>query len=109
MGIPAEFAPSLNLNWYGRGQNSVRERQSELRRAAKSRVEALEKEAITRIERLSLEAQTEVVANGLESDAAKTFLNAMPALAELMPPVPVEEIQSLIETRRASRSSGFLN
>ena len=48
LGIPAEFAPCLSFNWYGRGQNAVAARRAELRRAAQSRIEALEREAITR-------------------------------------------------------------
>lgn len=106
LGIPAEFAPGLEMYWHGRGHNAVRERRAELRRAAKSRVEAIEKEAITRIERMSLEAQTEVVANGLESDAAKAFLGAMPAMDALMPPVQFDEISSLVEAKRAQRRLG---
>lgn len=103
LGIPVEFAPTLQLTWYGRGHNAVAERRTELRRAAKSKIDALEKEAITKIERMSLEAQTQVIASGLESDAAKTFLNAMPSMDALMPPVEIGEIQSLIEAKRAER------
>lgn len=103
LGIPREFAPSLQLTWYGRGHNMAAERRAELRRAAKSKIEALEKEAITKIERMSLEAQTQVIASGLESEAAKTFLNAMPTMDALMPPIEIGEIQTLIESKRAER------
>jgi len=74
-----------------------------LRRAAKSKIEALEKEAVTKIERLSLEAQTNIVAQGLDSESAKAFLEAMPKLEALMPPVEVGEIQSLVEAKRAEQ------
>lgn len=104
LGIPAEFAPSLSFAWYGRGHNAVSERRAELRRAAKSRIEALEREAITKIERLSLQAQTEVVAQGLESEAAKKFLETMPNVDALMPPIQFGEIQSLVETKMVSRN-----
>lgn len=103
MGIPEEFAPGLSMFWHGRGHNAVSDRRAELRRAAKSRIEAMEKEAVTKIERMSLEAQTEVVSSGLESDAAKNFLSAMPSMDTLMPPVQIGEIQSLVETKRAER------
>lgn len=103
LGIPVEFAPTLQLTWYGRGHNAVADRRAELRRAAKSKIDALEKEAITKIERLSLEAQTQVIASGLESEAAKTFLNSMPSMDALMPPVEIGEIQSLIEAKHAER------
>lgn len=103
LGIPAEFAPDMQVYWHGRGQNAVAERRAELRRAAQSRIQAIEKEALSKIESMSLEAQTEIVAHGLESDAAKAFLHEMPKLEALMPPVQVAEIQSLIEAQRTSR------
>lgn len=101
LGIPAEFAPILQMTWYGRGHNAVAERRTELRRAAKSKIDALEKEAVTKIERLSLEAQTQVIASGLESEAAKTFLNSMPSMDSLMPPIEIGEMQALIDKRHA--------
>jgi hypothetical protein len=107
LGILEEFAPGLNFYWHGRGHNAVAERRAELRRAAKSKIEAIEKEAVSKIERMSLEAQTEVIASGLESQAAKDFLNAMPSMEKLMPPVLVTEIQSLVETRKAERRTAL--
>lgn len=103
LGIPAEFAPYFHFKWHGRGHNAVASRRDELRRAAKSRIEALEREAITKIERMSLEAQTEVIANGLQSEAARKFLDAMPALDVLMPPLQIGEIQTLLEAKRAEQ------
>lgn len=103
LGIPAEFAPGLQMFWHGRGHNAVAERRAELRRAAKSRVEAIEKEALSKIEALSLEAQTEIIAHGLESDAAKLFLETMPKIEALMPSIQVTEIQSLVDAKRNER------
>jgi hypothetical protein len=103
LGIPAEFAPGLSMFWHGRGHNAVAERRTELRRAAKSRIEAIEKEAQSKIEAMSLEAQTQIVAHGLESDAAKLFLESMPQLETLMPPVGVTEIQALVDAKRQER------
>src|SRR5688572_20805225 len=31
LGIPKSFAPDLNLHWFGRGENAVAQRRSELR------------------------------------------------------------------------------
>jgi hypothetical protein len=103
LGIPAEFAPGLNIYWHGRGHNAAADRRAELRRAAKSHVEAIEKEAMSKIEGMSLEAQTEIIAHGLESDAAKAFLESMPHIETLMPSLQVSEIQNLIEAKRAER------
>lgn len=103
IGIPVEFAPGIQMFWHGRGHNAVAERRAELRRAAKSKIEAIEKEALSKIEALSLEAQTQVIANGLESEAAKAFLEAMPAIEALMPPVEVTAMQALVEAKRSER------
>lgn len=107
-GIPAEFCPSLSFGWHGRGHNAVLERRAELRRAAKSKIEALEKEACAKIEALGLQAQTEIVASGLDSERAKAFLDAMPKLEKLMPPIDVGEIQTLVESRAATGRRNLL-
>jgi hypothetical protein len=70
-------------------QNGVKERRDELRRAAKARIAAATVEAKTKIERMSLDAQTEIVANGIQSDAARAFLNRLPALETLVPALDV--------------------
>jgi hypothetical protein len=103
LGIPAEFAPGLSMYWHGRGQNAVRDRRVELRRAAKSRIEAIEKDANATIERLSLEAQTSILSNGLESDAAKSFLSALPPIEKLMPMIEHREIKELVDGKRRNR------
>lgn len=95
LGIPKEFAPSLDAHWYGRGENAVAQRRSELRRIAKAQIAALEKEAITKIERMSLEAQTEIISNGLESAAAKGFLERMPDISSLMPALDAAKLKQL--------------
>lgn len=95
LGIPSEFAPHLAFGWCERGQNAVAGRRAELRRMAKSRIDAIERETHTKIERLSLTAQTEVIANGLESVAAREFLEKMPSLESLMPPIDIKEIKRL--------------
>lgn len=109
MGIPAEFAPDLQLFWSGRGHNALASRRHELRQAAKSRIAAMERDALAQIERLSLQAQTEIVASGLQSEAAQQFLKSMPSMDALMPPVAIDEIEKLVATRRAERRQNLLN
>lgn len=101
LGIPSEFAPSLDFGWCERGQNAVAGRRAELRRMAKSRIDAIERETHTKIERLSLTAQTEVIANGLESAAAREFLERMPSLETLMPQIDAKEIKKLSDQKHA--------
>ena len=107
LGIPAEFAPGFSLTWHGRGQNALAERRAELRRAAKSRIEAIEKEALSKIESFSLEAQTQIIAHGLESSVARQFLDAMPDLDKLMPPLKIDDIQQLVETQRVEHKRKY--
>lgn len=100
LGIPKEFRPAILSTWIGRRENGVKQRQDELRRTAKAKIEALERAAISKIEKLSLGAQTEIIASGLESEAAQTFLKSMPAMDVLMPPIQLDEIQSLLQSER---------
>ncbi len=103
LGIPEEFAPSIYGGWQGRGENAVAGRRAELRRMAKSRIEAILKDTKSKIERMSLDAQTEVVSNGLESMASKSFLEKMPTMEKLMPPVDAIELKTIMEGKKNSR------
>ena len=107
LGIPPEFAPGLSIGWYGRGENAVAERRAELRRAAKASIEASEKLALAKIERMSLDAQTEVVAHGLESSAARDFLERMPSLDALMPMIDAQQIKQLVDAKRRKASHDY--
>lgn len=93
IGVPPEFAPSANLDWYARGENAVTTRRTELRKVATSEIAAREKKARTEIERASLETQTQLLMSGLESTEAKRFLDAMPTAEQLMPALDVGEIE----------------
>lgn len=101
LGIPKEFAPGLQFAWYGRGQNAVAARRAELRRVAKKRIEAIEAEAVAKIERLSLAAQTDLLSRGLETDAARTFLQDLNTVEALMPAVSAVELKALVDARRS--------
>jgi DNA-nicking Smr family endonuclease len=99
LGIPEKFAPSLELVWHGRGQSAVSQRREELRRVAKSRIAAIQKEAFRRIGMETVQLQGQVLAHGLTSEAAKAFLDSMPAIETMMPPVDIAEIEHLLEGR----------
>jgi hypothetical protein len=97
LGIAPECAPGVHIQWYGRGRNASASRRAELRKLAMSRIDAKLASVRTVIERMSLEAQTEVVGNGLESEAARTFLEKMPDVDTLMPPLEIEEVKRLMK------------
>ncbi len=96
LGVPREFRPSLSYHWHQRGDNEVAQRRDELRRAAKAEIAAIEKTALVQIEATSVQAQTEIIANGLNSEAAIAFLNSLPAIESMMPPLDLNAIQAKI-------------
>ena len=54
--------------------------------------------ARTEIERHSVDAQTALIADGLSSDVAREFLENMPAVEALMPPLDAPEIKQLLDS-----------
>jgi hypothetical protein len=93
LGIPEEFRPGLNLGWYKRGENGVRERRAELRKVAQSRVEVAARRAKVAIDTAALERREQLAAGALVSTAAREFLASMPTVAKLMPPLDVAELE----------------
>jgi hypothetical protein len=101
LGIPKDFAPSLNMSWYGKGRNSVKEERQEMRRVATRHIESLQKAAITAIERRSVDTQEKIMVGSLTSEDARRFLEAMPSAEALMPPLSVDSVENLmIEEKR---------
>jgi hypothetical protein len=96
LGIPARFAPSLKLHWYGRGENALKDRRTELRRVAVTRLDAMEKAAKTDIERASVDAQTRLVADGLTTETARSFLAELPSIGELMPTLDASAVAGVL-------------
>jgi hypothetical protein len=103
LGIPDRFAPGLHLSWYDRGENAVGKRRTELRFVAKSRIAEIEKTARSAIERVSLEVQTEILRTALGSAAAAAFLDRMPSVEQLMPPLAIAAIEQMLEPRQAGK------
>jgi hypothetical protein len=99
LGIPEEFAPALAMGWRGRNENSVKSRRDELRKVAVTHIAAMQKSAHTKIETHSVQLQSEIVANGLTSEVAKSFLERMPAIASLMPPLDAQALLNTAITR----------
>lgn len=94
LGIPVAFAPRLNVTWQAQGPAAVQYEQADIRRAAYKRIEAQERGAAAEIDRAALDIQTNLVRAGLTSDAAIAFLNAMPSVAELMPVIDIDKLES---------------
>jgi hypothetical protein len=92
LGIPARFAPEIEMHWYSRGENASKERRAELRKMAMTRIAAIESAAIVEIGKATVEAQMIIAASGLASDAAKAFLDRLPPIEGLMPALSYEEV-----------------
>ena len=52
-----------------------------------SRIDAIEQAAIVQIELSSVQAQTEIATHGLTSQAARSFIERLPSVEELMKPL----------------------
>jgi hypothetical protein len=100
IGIPERFGPSIEMRWYGRGENAVKERRNELRKVAQTRIAAIEQAAIVQIEVTSVEAQTRVTASGLSSEGALTFFETLPRVEDLMPSLEFASVENLLENSK---------
>lgn len=108
LGIPPGLSPRIGAYWAGRGQDAVKERQTELRRAAKAKIDEMSKKAVLKIERQSLDLRTQVVAMGLLSDEARLFLESLATVEEAMQMLDFKAIEQPViedqsrrdETRR---------
>ncbi len=106
LGIPETLRPGLGLNWYRRGESESRERRGELRKVAATRIAALQKRPKTAIEQQSVEVQTRLLAGGLESEAARQFLESMPTVESLMPPLDVAQLEAAMPGMRPALAAG---
>jgi hypothetical protein len=93
IGIPDRFAPGISMGWHWRGrENMVKERRDELRKMAVKAIEAQEQKAKTQIELSCLDAQTKLAISGLTSEAALSFVEALPSIEDLMPRLSFAEV-----------------
>ena len=106
LGIPAQFAPFLSIEWHGRGENAIANRRTELRRVAKTRVEAMAKAAMTKIEHQSLDLRTQIVAMGLLSAEARLFLESLAPVDDAMRSLEFRDVEAALEDQAARHRRG---
>jgi hypothetical protein len=93
IGIPDQFAPSLQIGWQSRNSSvAVKERRAELRKMAVTAIEAQEQKAKTQIELSCLKAQENLALAGLATDVARGFIESLPSVEELMPRLSFAEV-----------------
>ena len=95
--LPPEWAPSLELSWYGRGENAHDARRRELRKVASTRLDAQLKAALVVLERQEVNLLRDLATDALDSQDARTFLVAVPSAAELVPGAALAEIEAGVE------------
>ena len=93
LGIPEAFRPQLSVDWYGRGENATKERRRELRVAAVSELQARAQKAKCVIDQAEAEVLTQLTAQGLTTEAARTFLETMPSVEKLMPKLQLADLE----------------
>ena len=101
LGIPEAWAPRIGVDWYGRGENAVSKRRTELRHVAVTEAARRRKVAQSEIKRRSVEAQERVLVTGLTSGAAETLLVSLPSATELMPELELEAIEKIAAPDRS--------
>lgn len=99
LGIPPQFAPGLTLTWQGRGQNMLNYRRTELRAAARAKIEAMKRAAATKIEQQSLDLRTQVVSMGVVSSEARLFLESLAPVTDAMSALDVNKLVTELEER----------
>jgi hypothetical protein len=92
LGVPERFRPGLQLGWYQRGESATAARRSELRKVAQSRIDERAKAAKVEVDRQAADLATQLIAGGLESSAAREFLDSMASIDNLMPPLSLPEL-----------------
>ncbi len=95
-GIPADFRPQLNLSWYDRGKSAGAQRREELRKVAHAQLDAVGKAASAAIDRAELDAYTDLAAGALQSDEARAWLEKLPTLEQLMPPLQIADAKAAL-------------
>jgi hypothetical protein len=92
LGVPEHLGPSLGLSWAGRGENALAGRRAELRKLAYARIDAGAESAKVSIQAELLKVETELIRDGLETAEAIRFVDSMPTVEQLLPPVAVGEL-----------------
>jgi hypothetical protein len=92
LGIPERFAPDLELSWYHRGENAVKDRRAELRTMAKTRINALLAKAKVRVATDCLRVSEQITLAGLTSEAALALINGLTPIDAQMPSLSFDEV-----------------
>lgn len=96
LGVRPEFRPRLALAWHARGVNGIEKRRTELRKVAATAADAAAKRARATIDAEEARLCTELAARALTTGEARSWLEALPAAVELMPPLTLAELEAQV-------------
>ncbi len=103
-GIPAQFAPSVQLAWQGRGENTLASRRAEFRKVAEARLDAMARRAKITVDERECAVLGKIVAHGLTTALGAEFLASMPEVGQLMQPLDRAEIEAAVPMRKPDRA-----
>jgi hypothetical protein len=106
LGIPANFAPTLNCSWWNRGENASATRRAELRNVADAEISQRLKQAKFRIEQEFSNLENGLIAGSLETMEAQSFFAALPTLEQLLPLFSLAEVKSRVQHQLQQLQSG---
>jgi vacuolar-type H+-ATPase subunit H len=109
LGIPAQFAPGLELQWRSRGQNLAKSRREELRRVARGQIEAMKQKALSEVRKQGLDLRTQVVTMSVVSGSAKLFLESLAPVEDAMHALDFKAVElAYLAEREGQRPAGYL-
>lgn len=92
-GVPRNWAPSLHVVLYQRGENASAERRYELRRVAFTRMDEMKRTAKLAVDRAENAMATALIANQLDGAEAKEWLATLPSADSLIQEFSIAEIE----------------
>lgn len=101
-GVPTEFAPSLQAQWYARGTNGIAGRRSELRKVATTRLAQMAKDAKAAVDRRTVEIETRLASTALQSNEAAEWLATLPQIDDLLTALSVDDVRAELGTGGAA-------
>ncbi len=107
LGIPEEFRPHLSCGWFSRGTNAEASRRSELRLLAKANIEAALQRAGVEIDRKVAALTTQLLGGAIVSEDGRSFLDALPTIDQLLPPLTLDAVEQIAATPAAMRALGL--
>lgn len=94
-GVRRVFAPQLHASFSYRGENAIKDRRAELRKLGEANIDAKRKQAWQAVEAWGAQSQIDLIGDGLTTADARAFLEKLPSVDALLPPVTLADIDAL--------------